>query len=190
MVIADASGKGMPAALMVAQLQAMLRSEVGNSRDISHILFNVNTQVAESTASENYATLFYGEFDPETCSFHYANAGHNHPILVRADGTHEFLDIGGLIIGAFARMEYKHETVRLNDNDLIFFFTDGLSEAMNEQDQEYGEKRIREYVIDNRHRHPEEIMNGILDDVREFDKTDPPRDDTTVIVIKVCPREI
>ena len=94
-----------------------------------------------------------------------------------------------LIIGAFARMDYRHETVRLENDDLIFFFTDGLSEAMNERDEEYGEERIRDYVIDNRHRRPEEIMNGILTDVREFDKTDPPRDDTTVIVIKVCPRE-
>jgi len=186
MVIADASGKGMPAALMVAQIQATLRSEIGNSRDISRILFNVNKHVAASSSSEKYATLFYGEFDKHECVFRYANAGHNYPILVRADGSYEYLSEGGMIIGAFAGASFTCAEVILKENDLIFFYTDGVSEAMNDNDEEYGDQRIREFVVTHRNMDPEKIIQGILNDIRNFDRSDPPRDDTTVVVLKVC----
>jgi len=189
MVIADASGKGMPAALMVAQIQATLRSEIGNNRDISKILSNVNRHVAESSSAEKYATLFYGEFDHKECTFHYSNAGHNYPIWVKSDGSYEVLSEGGMIIGAFVGGAYKYADIKLQENDLIFFYTDGVSEAMNDSDDEYGEERIREFVIRHRNMDPEDILQGILTDIRNFDKSDPPRDDTTIIVLKVCTRE-
>lgn len=186
LVIADASGKGMPAALMVAQIQATLRSEIGNNRDISKILYNVNRHVAESSSAEKYATLFYGEFDQEKCTFHYSNAGHNYPILVRDNGTWEPLREGGMIIGAFGGATYEYADIELRKNDMIFFYTDGVSEAMNENDEEYGEERIRNFVVAHRKMDPEQIMQGILNDVRNFDKSDPPRDDTTVVILKLC----
>jgi len=189
LVIADASGKGMPAALMVAQIQATLRSEIGNNRDISKILSNVNRHVAVSSSAEKYATLFYGEFDHEGCTFHYSNAGHNYPILVRQDGSYEFLSEGGMIIGAFTGGDYKYDDIELKENDLIFFYTDGVSEAMNENEEEYGEDRIREFVVTHRNMDPDEILQGILNDINNFDKSEPPRDDTTVVILKVCSRE-
>jgi len=184
-VIADASGKGMPAALLVTQIQAILRSEVGNNAQIAQILYNVNKHIVESTSSERFATLFYGEFDPETCEFKYANAGHNYPILVRADGSHETLTRGGIALGAFPEAKYQEDLVRLGKEDMLFFYTDGLSEAQNHEEEEFGEKRILEYILHNRKLNSEEIMDGILADVRRFDVTDPPRDDTTLIVMKV-----
>lgn len=184
-VIADASGKGMPAALLVTQLQAILRSEVGNNAQIAQILYNVNKHIVESTSSERFATLFYGEFDPETCEFKYANAGHNYPILVRADGSYETLIRGGIVLGAFPEAKYQQDLVRLGKEDLLFFYTDGLSEAQNHEEEEFGEKRILEYMLHNRKLNSDEIMDGILADVRRFDNTDPPRDDTTLIVMKV-----
>jgi len=185
MVIADASGKGLPAALMVTQIQALLRSEVGNRNDISIILRNINQYVADMTSSEKFATLFYGEFNPQNFEFRYSNAGHNYPILVRADGSHEFLSKGGLLIGAFTGANYEDGLIRMSEEDLMFFYTDGLSEAMNENGEEYGEKRIIEYVIGKRHLTPDEIVEGILKEKKGFDETDPPRDDTTLIVLKV-----
>jgi len=185
MVIADASGKGLPAALMVTQIQAILRSEVGNSHDISKIIRNINQYVSEMTSSEKFATLFYGEYNPQNGEFHYANAGHNYPILVRADGSHEFLARGGLLIGAFGGMDYEDGKINMNDDDLMFFYTDGLSEAMDEKGEEYGEERIINYVVNNRQQTPDEIVDGILEDKKRFDSTDPPRDDTTLIVLKV-----
>jgi len=183
-VIADASGKGMPAALMITQIQAIIRSEVNNGNRISSILTNLNEQVVSGTAAEKYATLFYGELETCTGEFWYCNAGHNYPVLVRADGEIELLEKGGPVIGAFPGMEYCAASTRLSPDDLLFLFTDGLSEAMNEIEEEYGEERIRQFVREHRTGRPEEIVESILSDVRKFDETYPPRDDTTIIAIK------
>ncbi|MBD3402132.1 SpoIIE family protein phosphatase [candidate division GN15 bacterium] len=186
-VIADASGKGMPAALLISQIQAIIHSEVNNGNSISTMLKNMNSQVAASTSAEKYVTLFYGELHRTTGDFHYANAGHNYPVLVRATGEVELLETGGPVIGAFPFMDYQSTTVRLEPDDVLFFFTDGLSEALNEAGREYGEERIREFIRTNRNLTPDEIMQKILDDVRAFDPTTPPRDDTTIITLKMTP---
>lgn len=184
MVIADASGKGLPAALLVAQIQAMLRAEVGHRQGIADILRNINNHVAELTSSEKYATLFYGEYDYKSGRFCYSNAGHNYPILVRADGSIELLSTGGMVIGAFSGAQYEDNSVTLNKDDLLFMYTDGLSEAMNGDEEEYGEQRVIDYLIKNHHLDCGEIIDGLMKDVRAFDPTDPPSDDTTLIVLK------
>ena len=184
-VIADASGKGMPAALLVAQIQAILRSEVNNGNAIDVVLKNMNQQVVNSTSSEKYATLFYAELDQRTCLLRYSNAGHNHPLLVRKSGRVERLDVGGPVIGAFPDIEYSSAAVQLEPDDVLFFFTDGLSEAMNAGGEEYGEARIERFVVGCRHQDPQAILNGILADVRTFDPTHPPQDDTTIVTLKI-----
>jgi serine phosphatase RsbU (regulator of sigma subunit) len=183
--IADASGKGMPAALMIAQTQAILKSEVNNGNPIDQILDNMNQQMVASSSSEKYVTLFYGEVDQNTGMFQYSNAGHNYPILVRESGDIELLKTGGPIIGALPEMTYQSDSVKLNKNDIIFFFTDGLSEAMDETEQEYTEERIRDFICNNRKQTPDVLIDSILKDVRSFDPTYPPRDDTTLIALKV-----
>jgi sigma-B regulation protein RsbU (phosphoserine phosphatase) len=185
LVIADASGKGMPAALMIAQTQAIIRSEVTNGNPISAVLRNTNQQVATATSSEKYVTLFYGELDTKRGLLRYANAGHNYPILVHADGEVELLKVGGPIIGAFPAMEYESSSVSLETDDVLFLFTDGLSEAMDENDTEFGEERILRLVSEHRRQEPSRIIDLILEEVRKHDPTYPPRDDTTVIAIKM-----
>jgi sigma-B regulation protein RsbU (phosphoserine phosphatase) len=185
MVIADASGKGMPAALMIAQIQAMIRSEVNNGAAISTMLRNVNGQMVHSSSSEKYVTLFYGELDCNRHVFRYANAGHNYPLLVRQDGSTVLLKTGGPIIGALPDMEYQSEEIPLKPHDVLFFFTDGVSEAMNDDEQEYTEERIHRFVCEHRQLDPEKILYGIVQDVQRHDPTNPPRDDTTIIAIKV-----
>ena len=184
-VIADASGKGMPAALMVTQIQAILRSEVNNGNSIEVVLRNMNQQVVTSTSSEKYVTLFYAELDMNNCILHYANAGHNYPLLIRADGRVELLETGGPVIGAFPDIEYQSASVQLYRDDVLFFFTDGLSEAMNADGQEYGEARIREFLIEKRGLDPQNLLDQILEDVRRHDPTQPPQDDTTMIALKM-----
>jgi sigma-B regulation protein RsbU (phosphoserine phosphatase) len=180
----------MPAALMIAQIQAIIRSEIHNGNAISTMLKNMNQQVTQSTSAEAYVTLFYGELDINNGLFYYANAGHNHPILARDDGSYEALEIGGPIIGAFPFMEYTSASVQLRPNDVIFFFTDGLSEAMNTDGVEYGEDRIRDFILGCRDKEPAEIMKLILDDVYAYDPTTPPRDDTTIIAMKMLPKGV
>jgi sigma-B regulation protein RsbU (phosphoserine phosphatase) len=184
-VIADASGKGMPAALMIAQIQAIIRSEVNNGNPIPTMLKHVNQQVAMTTSSEKYATLFYGELHTDTGEFHYSNAGHNYPILIRGDGSMELLQVGGLVIGALPHMEYQSAKTVLGSDDILFLFTDGLSEAMDEQEHEYTEERIREFICQHRDEDPCDLMAHILEDVHAFDPTDPPRDDTTIVTVKM-----
>ncbi|RKX24608.1 MAG: hypothetical protein DRP45_07830 [Candidatus Zixiibacteriota bacterium] len=188
-VIADASGKGMPAALMVAQIQAIIRSEVNNGNPIPLVMKNMNQQMATSTSPEKYVTLFYAELDQNSGLLEYANAGHNYPLLVRADGEVERLIVGGPIIGAFPDIEYESATVQLQEDDLLFLFTDGLSEAMNPSGVEYGEDRIKQFVVKNRIESPETILTSILGDVRDHDPTSPPQDDTTLIALKMIERE-
>lgn len=184
MVIADASGKGMPAALMITQIQAIIRSEVNNGNDIGTILTNLNEQVVHGSSSEKYVTLFYGELNIRSGEFHYCNAGHNYPALVKQDGTLHLLKDGGPVIGAFSAMPYASASIDLQPDDVLFLFTDGLSEAMDPDENEYTEERIHDFVRDHRRHNPEEIVKSILEDVRKFDATYPPRDDTTIIAMK------
>ncbi|MFH2036724.1 MAG: SpoIIE family protein phosphatase [Candidatus Zixiibacteriota bacterium] len=187
MVIADASGKGMQAALIVTQIQAMLRSEISSQHEISTMIGNINRNVTALTSSEKYATLFYADYNSHTGELHYTNAGHNYPILVRADGSHEFLSQGGMVIGAFKDAKYQQERIKINKGDMLFMYTDGLSEAQDDKSaefSEYGEQRIIDFVTKKRTLSSQELIDEILKDVREFDPVDPPRDDTTIIVMK------
>ena len=185
MLIADASGKGMPAALMSAQTQAIIRSEVNNGTPIAKMLKHVNQQMADSTSAEKYVTLFYGELNTSTGQFLYANAGHNYPILARSDGSMELLKVGGVVIGALPNMEYESATVVLNADDMLVMFTDGLSEAMNESEVEYGEERLRALVTNHRTSEAGCLIDMLLEDVRLHDPTYPPRDDTTLVALKM-----
>ncbi len=184
-LIADASGKGMPAALMIAQIQAMIRSELNNGIHMTTMLKNVNHQIVKSTYPEKYVTLFYGELKYETGEFHYSNAGHNYPILIKEDGTTDLLKVGGPVVGALPDMDYESHKVILNENDLLFLFTDGLSEAMNDEEEEYTEERIMRFLCSNRIHEPNKLIEMILDDVKSHDNSFPPRDDTTIVALKM-----
>jgi sigma-B regulation protein RsbU (phosphoserine phosphatase) len=184
-VIADASGKGMPAALLIAQIQAIIRSEVSNGNSIGAMLYNMNKQVHSSSSSEKFVTLFYGELDTRCGTLKYANAGHNYPILVRSGGAVEPLITGGPLIGAFSHLKFQEASTALSPDDLLLMFTDGLCEAMNEQEEEYGEDRLQRFVAHNRVLAPDALVNQILADVRQFDPADPPRDDTTIVAMKM-----
>lgn len=183
--IADASGKGMPAALMIAQTQAILKSEVSNGNPIDKVMKNINKQLVCSSSSEKYVTMFYGELNIETGMFQYTNAGHNYPVLVKKDGKINLLERGGPIVGALPDMPYEAAEVQLEKDDILFFFTDGLSEAMNNDEVEYSEERIRTFICDHREIAPDMLVDSILKDVRSHDATFPPRDDTTIIALKV-----
>jgi sigma-B regulation protein RsbU (phosphoserine phosphatase) len=186
-VIADASGKGLQAALIVTQIQAMLRTEIAGKHNIATMIGNINRNVTTLTSSEKFATLFYGEYNPKTRELKYSNAGHNYPVLVRSDGSHELLSKGGMVIGAFGSASYEQDAVVLNKDDLLFLYTDGLSEAQKDDRpnyEEYGEQRIIDFVSNNRMLSSSDLVDGILEDVKKFDPTDPPRDDTTIIVLK------
>lgn len=184
-VLADVSGKGMPAALLASQLHAAIRSEVRHDIDLSEMLANVNELVYQSSSSEKFATLFFADFDPQTRVLKFANAGHNYPIHLSDSGKPDTLEEGGLLLGAFSGAKYDQSEVKLARNDVVLFYTDGLNEAENPEEEQYGEERIIELLADCRDLSPDEIRNRIVENVKNFSGDAHLQDDMTLIVLKV-----
>ncbi|MDH3216360.1 MAG: SpoIIE family protein phosphatase [Candidatus Krumholzibacteria bacterium] len=183
-VIADASGKGLPAAMMISQLHGMFRSEINHGNDISITLRHVNDHLAAFSSPEKFATVFIGIFDRSTGEFEYANAGHNHPVLMRADGTSEPLEAGGTILGIFPGADFVTETVVLDAGDLLFLYTDGVTETRNATDEEYGEDRLLDLLRRHRERPADGVVETVLRDLGGFQATEPLQDDRTCLVLK------
>ena len=183
--IGDVSGKGMPAALLMSSLQASLRAEVENGHPIRETMQLVNSLLFKSTAPERFVTLFYGELNPLQKSLAYCNAGHNHPLLVHITGTVERLEKGGIILGAFLDVQYEVGRTQLSKGDLLILYTDGVTEALNQGEEEYGEERLLSSVIRHRDLSPHEIKDRILSEVEEFSNLLPTSDDLTLLVLKI-----
>ncbi|MCH8033428.1 MAG: SpoIIE family protein phosphatase [Bacteroidetes bacterium] len=182
--LGDVSGKGMPAAMLMSNLQATLRSFTKTGNLCKDIIANSNKLLYNSTEPSKFATLFYGILNPESNEIVFCNAGHNNPFLFSADGNVKELKTGGLILGCLPGSEYEEENVSINRNDIIVIFSDGISEAMNENEEEYGEERLKEFISNHLDESPEKIIENILSDVRMFVGKAPQWDDMTLLIIK------
>ncbi|MGA7634231.1 MAG: PP2C family protein-serine/threonine phosphatase [Terriglobales bacterium] len=139
LVVGDASGKGLAAALMIANVQASVRTAaLFTGDDLAALLKVVNHQAYASSSEDRYATLFYGVFDGSTRTLRYVNAGHNPPVVIRRDGSMHWLETGGAPVGLFADWEYGEGSVQIETGDLVIAFTDGLTEATNQDGEEWG----------------------------------------------------
>lgn len=185
LVIADVSGKGIGAALLVSQLQAIIRAELRNRRCVNEYIASANEQVYQVTASDQFATLVYAEYDMRTGRLEYSNAGHNYPFVVHADGSHSLLDRGGMILGAFDHADYEIGSVMLVPGDTLLFFTDGLSDLRDRHGHDFGEDQILQLLRANRHRSVEEIKDEIVLAANEFSRGELGFDDLTLIVMKI-----
>lgn len=184
-VVADASGKGMPAAMLIAQIQAILKSGVGNGDTIVRTLAGLNSHLEKNTAARYFATLFYGIYNRRTGLLEFANAGHDFPVLVRAGGEIEVLESTGPALGVLPEYDHKTETVGVGPGDCILLYTDGITDATDTNGKHYGEQRLRNLMIRNRHLAPCEIIDLIKDDLAEFCGADSLQDDRTLMVLKV-----
>ena len=182
--LGDVSGKGMPAAMLMSNLQATLRSFTKTGNLCKDIIANSNDLLYNSTEPSKFATLFYGILNPESNEIVFCNAGHNNPFLFSADGNVKELKTGGLILGCLPGSEYEEENVSINRNDIIVIFSDGISEAMNENEEEYGEERLKEFISNHLDESPDKIIENILSDVRIFVGKAPQWDDMTLLIIK------
>jgi serine phosphatase RsbU (regulator of sigma subunit) len=184
LVIGDIAGKGMPAALLMANLQANLRSQCAIAvEEPERLLQSVNRLFCENTADNAFATFFYSEFDDRTGRLRYANCGHLPGLLLRLDGGVERLDSMAPVLGLFTRWECRTAERRLLPGDLLAIYTDGITEAFNDSDDEFGEERL----IDALHRHrdlsPNDLVAAILEEVRRFSPQEQ-CDDITMIVAR------
>jgi sigma-B regulation protein RsbU (phosphoserine phosphatase) len=185
LAIGDVSGKGIPAALIMASFRASLIAEIRNNYAIRSIMFKVNNLLFESTASDIYVTAVYGVLDTKNRIFTFANGGHNAPILRHANGGMEYLTEGGVALGMFENSKYEERPLKLNPGDIIVFYTDGVTEAKNEKEEEFGTRRLKQ-VIDVSHQlSATQIQENIYKAVKDFRGDLPPGDDLTMIVIKV-----
>jgi serine phosphatase RsbU (regulator of sigma subunit) len=190
LAIADVSGKGVPAALLTSMLQASLRTQAPSERSVAGILGNINHLVSTSTSTEQFATFFLGRVDDRTFRMEFSNAGHNHPIVCRKNGERVFLERGGLILGIFEGVHYEEGVIDLSPGDRIFFYTDGVTEAMNADGVEYGEERFWELVEGLSAGLSAEQMTGrILEDLYRFLDGGEPQDDVTVMALRVLEDE-
>ncbi len=184
-LVADVSGKGIGAALLMSNILASFRILYDEKQfDLTRAVRQVSAKLFAYSEPEVYATLFVGLIDPKEESMTFINAGHNPPpFLVARDGIVTHLEASGTMIGAFDFSEWSAETVRLSQDDLVFVCTDGVNEA-ERQDQFYGVERALRRVIQLRERSPEDIVRGVLDDVKAFVKDSPQSDDITMLLIK------
>jgi sigma-B regulation protein RsbU (phosphoserine phosphatase) len=185
--VADVAGKGLPAALLMASLQAALRSLVSVSDEGPATLArDLNAQMCALTEPTRFATLFWGVFDEQQRALAYVNAGHNPPLLFRGgDGAVERLAAGGRPLGVFPNSEYRAGRVTLSRGDLLVVYTDGVTEAPDADEQEFGEERLQEYVRAHGDRSVDELCRGILRAVDAFRDGRPQQDDMTLVVARV-----
>lgn len=189
-VVSDISGKGMSAALMMAGLQSALRAqsmidglEMRPGR-IVRLVDRLNQHLCLNSAPDKFATLFICSYDIHTSLLTYCCAGHNPPYLY-SNGTRTQLMTGGCPIGMFSDWTYEEDTIGIDTDDLFVIYTDGITEAQNREQKEFGEDRLERVIHDNRNRSCEEIQKRILAAVRDFSHGAEQFDDQTVVVGRV-----
>jgi sigma-B regulation protein RsbU (phosphoserine phosphatase) len=183
-VIADASGKGVPAALLIARMQAVIQSESRLGKEVHDIMQSVNTFISASNSPDRFATCFYAELDEATHKLHYCNAGHNYPIIIRKNSEVIPLSTGGLLLGAFVQATYEPGMIELLPGDLLVLYTDGLSEMMDVDEREYGEERIIEHARKYRHNPVDIICSMMIKNVKQYAGSTNEVDDMTLVIIK------
>ena len=184
--VADVSGKGVPAALLGSMLQASLRTQAPIATSVGAMVTNLNHMLCEGVANGQFATLFLGRVDEATMSLSYVNAGHNHPVLLRANGARELLDKGGPMVGIIDGIPFEEAAVALAPGDRIVLYTDGLSEAMDAKLEMYGDERIADVAAalpaDQSAR---ESIDSIMAGISAFLAGEEPQDDMTLMVLRV-----
>jgi sigma-B regulation protein RsbU (phosphoserine phosphatase) len=188
--IGDVSGKGIAAALLMASLQASLRGQAMlGQADLARVMCNVNQLVADASPINRYATFFYGEFNLGTRLFTYVNAGHNPPIILRCTDDDELhvirLTTGGPVIGLFRNAPYQQASLILETGDLFLGFTDGISEAMNREEEEWGEERMIPALRSCANSTAMEIVPKMMSYADRFVDGAPQHDDMTLVVMKL-----
>ncbi|HWE86487.1 MAG TPA: SpoIIE family protein phosphatase [Terracidiphilus sp.] len=184
--IGDVSGKGIPAALLMATLRAFLRGQaIDQETDLGAVIANLNRLVFESSAQNRYATFFLGVFDSASRVLRYVNAGHNAPMVIRAGGEVVRLEAGGSVVGLMRAGSWEAGQVKLDGGDLLVAFTDGISEAMNHADDEWGEERLIEAARAMRGIPARAILDYIMGSADGFVAGAPQYDDMTLIVARL-----
>ena len=183
--VGDVSGKGMPAALLAANLQATLRGQLFLNNSIGITLKNTNFILYNNSSPEKFATLFFSSLNYQSHILKYSNAGHNPPLFFKNYGDKIIrLREGGMILGIMENSEYREGEIKFEKDDLLVVFSDGITEAMNAEDEEFGEDRLIKAIKEKIREDSNTIVDYIVKQIREFAGKRPQNDDMTIIAIK------
>jgi sigma-B regulation protein RsbU (phosphoserine phosphatase) len=183
--IADVAGKGLPAALLMSNLQAAVRGLASPTLAPEELCSRLNTLLCRNIASDRFVTLFYAQLDGPSRQLRYVSAGHNPPFVVRRDGSHKRLREGGVVLGVFANQTFKSDTTQLQSGDRLVLYTDGVTEACNSDEEEFGEERLLRVLQENATQPAVELQKKILQSVADFSHG-AWQDDATLLVIAVA----
>lgn len=184
--IADVSGKGIPAAILMSNFQAALRTVSRTAQDPKHVINELNYQLVQSANGENFITFFLGVYDYETKELRYVNAGHNPPILFNGSAKPERLTLGTTILGAFEPLPFLNMgSIKNLEEFSLFLFTDGLTETFDEADEEFGTERLEKYLADHYGEPLNDLHNGLIKELDQFRAGKSFTDDLTFLSCRV-----
>ena len=186
LAIGDVSGKGTPAALLMANVQAALRALAPLCSSVAETTGQINDLTCANTrGGSRFITFFWGILDAKTLQFRYTNAGHNPPYLLKKNGTMEKLEEGGLILGIFkTTTPYAEATVTLLPGDILIMYTDGVSEAMNQNNEQFSEERLEGILKKSTNLSAKEIIQQVQNELETHTQATPQSDDITMLVLK------
>ncbi len=185
LAVADVSDKGVPAALFMMSSRTLLKGAVVGMGTPGAVLSEVNDLLNENNETFMFVTLIYAVFDPLSGLLTYANGGHCNPLLVHADGTSEELPLtGGIALGVMPKLEYSESSTTLEPGDTLVLYTDGVSEAMNSDGEEFGVDRLRKIFVDHSSSSAREANEAVLQAVNDFAGGHPQSDDVTCLVLR------
>ncbi|HEY0738840.1 MAG TPA: SpoIIE family protein phosphatase [Herpetosiphonaceae bacterium] len=183
-VIADVSDKGVPAALFMALSRSLMRAASLDGSPPSKSVERANRWISRDSQSGMFVTLFYGLLDPATGLLRFTNAGHNPPLLLRNNGVIDTLGTSGIALGVIEEAHFRESQAIVGAEDVLVCYTDGVTEAINDDEQEYGVGRLIDVVKRYRARSADEIVQAVLSDLAAHTGDQPPFDDVTLLVVK------
>ncbi len=184
--VADVSGKGVPAALIMSNFQATLHTMVRQTSDLEAIVNELNYQVYQNAKGSHFITFFVGIINIDNCDFTYINAGHNPPLLLNGNGDTNFLTEGTMVLGVFEELPFLNKGVgKFKKGDLLFLYTDGVTEVFNKEQEEFGEEALEQF-LQNQSKSSSlvNVSNGLVDTLNKFRGEEPFSDDLTTLMVR------
>ena len=182
--LGDVSGKGLPASLLMANVQATIRNQVASNADPSHALTHANKLLYRNTGSEKFVTLFYAVLEAASGTVAYSNAGHEAPFLIDSNANATRLTAGGLVLGIMEDVEYEEAVARLSPGDLLVLCSDGITEALNAEGELFGSERTLALLRDHRDKSARQILDLLIAAIREYAGPMKQADDITLVIVK------
>jgi len=183
-VIADVSGDGIPAALIMASFRAMLRNQLKSTKDLAEMMNQLNLQIPDVSRKRDFITTFCGELNFKEHFFNFVNCGHNPPILIKSDGKMILLEKGGPSLNIIKDARFESDSIKIDSGDQIVFYTDGVTEIFGKDSKEFGLERLRGILLETRNKSAGEIINSVVESTRNYSGKKHYRDDFTLVVLK------